>query len=409
MIQATSEFLTAIKSEGRQCIGKAIFMYDTPLTVSRTQVQSIDVASSANSELGSVQQDNLTIKILKGTLNDMQFNAIVDVEVFLGCIVGTVEQYVSIGTFVSDGWNKDDTTGTITVKLTSKINENATVDKNVISHNVSIKEYAKEVVYSIFNKVLTAGGVLDTTLDSAYLYKEKASEQLKLIAMATNGLFRYVNGFELVPYKISTPVLTLKQGHNESVIGISRITDYSKKSIDVQILKSFFSKSDIISLFSANNIKLPPGASNYPVVMNLGFPCNVKYFNFNKYGYLQDFIPGVTKSTILLSNGYDNIERILSLEVFGVKIVSNILGKKEKTDGSITYIENPYIQNNEQITALDKRIYNAISYRVRYRGNPCLQIGDTVTLEGVGNILITKHQMTLGSGFSGIIEGVCIT
>lgn len=407
MLQASSGFKQAIKADMRECVAKVRLNYSTPLVLFKDMIQGIDISSSADLEIGSIQNDNLNVRLMKNSITDAQFNQKVDVEVFIGCKVDSGYEYVSIGTFLADGWSKNDATGIITIRLTNKINTNAVPQENVIGVNESLKAYIGRVIQKVFGEPVIVGNILDATLPSAYLYYEDIKTQLKQLAMATNGLFRYVNGFELVPYKATTPVDTLKIGANELVMNVSRITDYSAKAPNVQILKTFFSKSEVISLFSSGNINLPASASQYPVEISLGYPVVAKYFSFKKYGYLSDYKVGVFKSTLYINNGYDT-PRSVSVEVFGTKIISTTLGTKV-SDGSITYIENPYIQLDSQVANIDKRIYSGISYRVAYRGNPTLQIGDTVAVEGIGNVLITKHSLNFTGALSGIIEGVCIS
>ena len=75
----------------------------------------------------------------------------------------------------------------------------------------------------------------------------------------------------------------------------------------------------------------------------------------------------------------------------------------------MTYIENPYIQTAEHVAALDKRIYQGVRYRLKFRGNPCYQVGDTLQVENIGNVLIYKRQLSFNGGLSGILEGVLVS
>ena len=75
-------------------------------------------------------------------------------------------------------------------------------------------------------------------------------------------------------------------------------------------------------------------------------------------------------------------------------------------DDTVSYLSNPYIQNSSQVTAHDLSIYNGEKYSFKSRIDPSLQIGDTITVFGVRNMLVTGTSYKFDGGLSGTIEGV---
>ena len=77
-----------------------------------------------------------------------------------------------------------------------------------------------------------------------------------------------------------------------------------------------------------------------------------------------------------------------------------------KSDDNITYISNPYIQTKAQIDALDISIYTGDKYSIKTRINPALQVGDTITIDSKGDMLVTSISYKFDGGLTGTIEGV---
>ena len=408
MITVTEAFLNAIRSDNRKCRGKVVLKYSTPITLENEQIQSIEESSSAEISLGTVQNDDLTVKVMPNVLTEEQFNQEIDVEIYIGCDVANVPAYVQIGTYKTNGWDKSKT-GVMTIRLTNKIDPTAIIPHNIIAKSGTfLEDYCEELILNVFaENLIVASGVTSQTLKKSWLMYDDITTQLKKMAEACNGLFRYTTGFELVPFKARTPVAILSIGPNEELLEVTRLSDYSKNKQQISVLRSEFSESTNTKLASSS--MQTQGGTNTKLELKTGGPVKVTYVVMgNEYGRLNGIIQGVTWCNVLIWDAYGDNKHIVPVEVYGNRVESVLKDTKLVTDGTITYIENPYIQTTEHVATLDKRIYEGIRYKLKYRGNPCYQIGDTIAVENIGNVLIYKRQLNYNGGLIGYMEGVLI-
>lgn len=408
MIDASQGFIQSIKSSARRVCSKIILHYDTDLILLDDKIISISAQSSAEIALGGLQDDLLTVELIKGAITDEQFNADIDISVFVGAYGGEVAEYVRIGKYTTNAWEKNDKTGIVTIELVSKINSKSIIPKNIIAEaGTFLEDYCEQLVLNVFAENLTvASGVTSQVLQKSWLMYDDITTQLKKMAEACNGLFRYTSGFELVSFKAGIPVATLSMGSNEELIEVTRLSDYSKTKEQVIILKSAFSVTTLDKLTSAN---ITMKGDSQVIELKTGSPTNVTYVTFGSgVGQLSDITQGITWCNVEIYPSYGEGTYNEQVEVWGSRVQSICKDSKVATDGSVTYMENPYIQTTEHIAALDKRIYEGIRYRLKYRGNPAYQVGDTVAVSGIGNLLIYKRQLSFNGGLGGILEGVFI-
>lgn len=410
MITVTEAFLNAIKNDNRKCRGKVVLKYSAPITLENEQIQSIEESSSAEISLGTVQNDDLTVKVMPNVLTDEQFNQEIDVEIYLGCDVANVPVYVPIGTYKTNGWDKSKT-GVITIRLTNKIEPTAIIPKNIVAESGTfLEDYCEQLILDVFVENLSvANGVISQILNKSWLMYDDITTQLKKMAEACNGLFRYTSQFELVPFKARTPVASLSIGPNEELLEVTRLSDYSKNKQQVSILKSEFSVTTMTKLASTNVSINNDGGTTKNINLQTGYPANVLYVLVGERGRLEGLVNGISTCTVQVYGVYSEGNYSFPVEVWGSRVQSIVKDAKVSTDGSVTYIENPYIQTTEHVAALDKQVYEGIRYRLKYRGNPCYQVGDTLAIEGIGNVLIYKRQLSYSGGLGGVLEGVLVS
>lgn len=398
MITVVDTFKTAMKANTREIRAKLILSYTIPLTLYRETIVSIDFSAQGEKSIGCVETNTIGIKLLSTALTEEQFNQEIDIEIFFGCVVNDIDTYISMGKYKSEKWLKDDY---ITIRCISKISDDEITSKNIVNTNISLKTYMQNTCNALYSTPFTCGNVLDSTLAKAYLYYPTKKEQLAKLAVATNGIIRYG---EIKPYKIGVPVDTLYEGSNELILSTKRLSDYVFTKQTIEILKSRFIGNDA-TLYSGN-VKLA-GHEITSIVINNGCVTEVIYVKLsNEYGRFDDIKNSINECTVFISNPYPDGHDI-KIEIVGEQVKSNIIGNK--TNNNVTYIENPYIQNNDQLAGFDDRIYNGVTYSIPYRGAPWVQVGDTVSVKDIGNLLVTKQQLKFNGGLTGTLEGVFIS
>lgn len=305
MITVTEAFLNAIKNDNRKCRGKVVLKYSAPITLENEQIQSIEESSSAEISLGTVQNDDLTVKVMPNVLTDEQFNQEIDVEIYLGCDVANVPVYVPIGTYKTNGWDKSKT-GVITIRLTNKIEPTAIIPKNIVAESGTfLEDYCEQLILDVFVENLSvANGVISQILNKSWLMYDDITTQLKKMAEACNGLFRYTSQFELVPFKARTPVASLSIGPNEELLEVTRLSDYSKNKQQVSILKSEFSVTTMTKLASTNVSINNDGGTTKNINLQTGYPANVLYVLVGERGRLEGLVNGISTCTVQVYGVY---------------------------------------------------------------------------------------------------------
>ena len=403
MISISEDFNNALKAQVIRARAKVVFNYATPLTLYRDKIISIDAISSGEIALGCVQDDKVTCRFSYDAFTIAQYNQRVDVELYFGCVVNDVEEYVLIGTYKTNRWQADDQEKFIEVELVSKISTDQ-VEDLLPATNVSLKDYITSACGVLMNETVTIGdSCLDATLSQCYLYAKTIKEQLKLFGVAINGVFRYVQGLECAPYKFTTDSKEIKLGANESLLYYKKENDYLDSKAIVQIMISAFTKSDNASLYSAT-VNIPKGVDSYNVKLDFGTPSIINYIQFKKYSYFYTVDASLWSAMLRLGVLTASVASRVDLTCYGVKIQSNVLGST--SDNSKTYISNPYIQNSSQAGSLDASIYTSDKYVLSLKGDPTIQIGDTIGVEGLGNIMVTKHSIKFDGSLLSTVEGV---
>lgn len=402
MITTTEAYKQAIKANVVKARAKVVFNYATPLTVNQEKIISINVQQRGEIALGCLQDDKINLELKADSLAPEQYGQEVTVKVYLGCEVNGSDEFVCIGTFKPTRWQKSDYV--ISVELGSNIPTKNITDV-LAAKDTLLSGYIELAVLNLMNENITIGTIVDGTLSSAYLYYKTVKEQLKALAFASGGIMRYRDGLELMAYKFGTPVDVYKEGASELILDkTGNSTDIVTTKQNYSLVRSVFSKEEDISIFSASGIRI---VGDYtPYEFSFSGACLVSYIMFkNYYTQYTDFKYGLFGGSVRLSTGYvEGNARYVDFSIIGAKILSLVVNST--SDDNVTYISNPYIQTSAQVSANSLSVYTGEKYSFKSRIDPSLQIGDTITVFGVGDMLVTVMNYKFDGGLSGTIEGV---
>lgn len=406
VITSTPAFNTTLKDTLRHIKVKLELLYTIPVILTNRHIITFNLNSTVEHGLGGIQQDTLDVHLLRNTLTAEQLNQKIDIALHVGLPNGETIEYIHVGTYKASRWliAKDNT---IKLECTTRLNTDILIKENVIRSNCKLNTYMQDVIKALYNNDLTVKvGCINPTLIDAYLIKPNILEQLGLLCEASQGILRYThNAFELVPFALSTPCCTLLEGKKELILSTAQDTDFLMDIKKVEILTSRFVKSATECLYSARDLELK-GHAHINIEAGVNGAIFLHYFNFDKYAYIADYAVGIDKVYLNIYNAYPS-DKTIGVEIWGQSVTSHVAESKNITDGSITYIENPYIQTDEHIRMFESSIFNAETKTLQYRGDPRLQIGDTVTVDGK-NILITSHTLNFNGGLTGEIKGVVL-
>lgn len=399
MITTTEAFKQAIKANVVKARANVVFNYATPLTISQEKIIGINVQQRGEIALGCLQDDKINLELKADALTSDQYGQDVTVKVYLGCVVNSVNEFVCIGTFKPTRWQKSDYI--ISIELGSNIPTKSIVEV-LAAQNVLLSEYITSAVNKLMDETITIGYIVDGTLDNAYLYYKTVKEQLKAFAFATGGIIRCRETLELVPYKYSTSVATYNEGIGEMILDKSgNSTDLITTKTNYNLVRSVFTKEEDTTLYSATGVRV---TEDYiPHEFSFSGAGLVKYFNFKKYSYFTDMKYGLFGGSVSLGSGYVGVTSNVDFSIIGTKILSTAIAT---VDDTVSYLSNPYIQTGAQVNAHSLDIYNGEKYSFKSRIDPSLQVGDTITIFGVGDMLVTGVNYKFDGGLSGTIEGI---
>ena len=400
MLTVSDDFKTAIKNNIVRVKSKLVFNYTDPITVEQNSIVSINVKQSGTQELGCVQDDKITINLIASTLTSDQYGQDVKVDVYIGCVVNGVDEYCCIGRFKPTKWEMTD------YGITIELGANIPTDKIktiLAMDNVTLTDYISTVAAEISLDAVATADIVDGTLNNAYLYYKTIKEQFNAFAFATNTIVRStVDGLVFGKYRRDTSVDTYKEGMGELILDkTSTAYDMVTESKNYALCRSIFTKTEEESLCSFNNYLVTEDYEQ--VEFDFSTPSIVKYIKFEQYSYFKKFLTSLWGGSICIGSGYVGQTAHVSFNIMGTRITSTALGK---SDDNITYISNPYIQTKAQIDALDISIYTGDKYSIKTRINPALQVGDTITIDSKGDMLVTSISYKFDGGLTGTIEGV---
>lgn len=406
MIQATGNFNTEIKSNIRNIDAYIEIVGTSIVEITRDKIIGIDFEAQGEVALGCFENNLVTVKVIKDSISTEVWNTDIRIKIVIST---SQDAYLKLGVFRSEYWKKGDDYDII--EFTNDFMD-ADITNIGYAENMQLSTYTCSVfadAVGLKDKVFNSG-MKDCLLPTYYLYSRTIKEQLKSLGFATNTIAKTaINSshnedavINFCKYYFSTPVDVLKEGSNELILKTSsNENDYIDKKKEIVVKKSRFLLEDLTSLYGAT-VRAEEEYIDYNI--DFGSPSLVKYIHFPLYGYYSSFNYGLFGGVISIGSGAEGVEKKTSFSIMGSKITSNVLGST--TDNTKTYLSNPYIQKDAQLAALDTTIYTAKKMSLQYRGNPCLEVGDTITLENIGDLLITRHTLRFDGGLSGAIEGV---
>lgn len=402
MITTTAAYKEAIKANMIKARAKVVFNYATSLTVSQEKIVSINVMQRGEVALGCLQDEKINMELKIDALTNEQYGQTnITVKVYLGCEVNGSNEYVCIGTFRPTRWQKNDYI--ITLELGMNIPA-----KNIIevlaAQNVLLTNYIVSAVNKLMSETITIGSVIDGTLDNIYLYYKTVREQLRAFAFATGGIIRYRESLELAPYKFGTPVAVYNEGTSELILDkIGNSTDLVTTKPNYSLVRSVFTKEEDTTLYSATSVRV--AGEHVPHEFSFNTPGLLAYLMFKNYNTaFSNLKYGLFGGSVNLSSGYtEGTAKYIDFSIIGTKIISTAIAA---VDDNVTYLSNPYIQTSSQVSTHSLNIYNGEKYSFKSRIDPSLQVGDTITVYGVGDMLVTGMSYKFDGGLTGTIEGV---
>ena len=400
MLATSDDFKKAIKDNVVKVKAKLVFNFASLITIEQDNIISINVKQTGTQEMGCVQDDKITATLIASALTSEQYGQTVCVDIYFGCIVNGTTEYCCIGRFKPTKWEKTD------YEMTVELGSNIPTDKIktiLAMDNVTLSDYIAATATDIGLDPIITTDIVDGILNNAYLYYKTVKEQINAFAFATNTVARStVNGIVFNKYSRGASVDTYKEGMGELILDKSNNTyDMITKKENYALSRSIFTKTEDKSLCSFNNYLV---TDNYEQLdFDFSTPSIVKYIKFEQYSYFKKFLTSLWGGSICVGSGYDGQTAYVTFNVMGTSITSTVLGK---SDDNITYISNPYIQTKAQIDALDISIYTGDKYSIKTRINPSLQVGDTITIEGKGDMLVTAISYKFDGSLTGNIEGV---
>ncbi|QEH69714.1 hypothetical protein [Cellulosilyticum sp. WCF-2] len=401
MITTTEAFKQAIKANVVKARARVVFNYATPLTIGQEKIININVMQRGEIALGCLQDDKINLELKADALTSEQYGQEVTVKVYLGCVVNSINEFVCIGTFKPTRWQKSGYI--ISLELGSNI-PTKNITEILAAQNVLLSDYIVSAISKLMCETITIGSIVDGTLGSTYLYYKTVKEQLKAFAFATGGIMRYRENLELMPYKFSTPVAVYKEDSGEMILDKSgNSTDLVTTKQNYNLVRSVFTKEEDTTLYSATSIRVT--GEHIPHEFSFGSPGLLSFVMFKNYNTsFSNLKYGLFGGSINLSSGYtEGSAKYIDFSIIGTKIISTAIAA---VDDNVTYLSNPYIQTSEQVNALSLDIYNGEKYSFKSRIDPSLQVGDTITVYDVGDMLVTSLNYKFDGGLSGTIEGV---
>ena len=401
MITTTDAFKQAIKSNVVKARAKVVFNYATTLTIDQEKIININVMQRGEIALGCLQDDKINLELKADALTSDQYGQDITVKVYLSCEIGGGDECVCIGTFKPTRWQRSDYV--ISLELGPNI-----PTKNIVevlaAQNVLLSEYITSAVNKLTGETITIGSIVDGTLDSTYLYYKTVKEQLKAFAFAGGGIIRYRENLEFTPYKFGTSVAIYKEGPNELILDKSgNSTDLVTTKQNYSLVRSVFTKEEDTTLYSATGVRVT--GEYIPHEFNFSSPGLLSFIMFKNYNTAFNNLKyGLFGGSVNLSSGYtEGTAKYIDFSIIGTKIISTAIAA---VDDNVTYLSNPYIQTSSQVSTHSLNIYNGEKYSFKSRIDPSLQVGDTITVYGVGDMLVTGMSYKFDGGLTGTIEGV---
>lgn len=292
-----------------------------------------------------------------------------------------------------------------------------------MAKNVDLHTYARRVVKAMNMEITYASGVVNPQLKLGYPKSYVLQDTLEEMAFAMNAtITTTTNGefgarlplivpftfnepsvsdnvfFKVKPFKIGTPVETLT--FQNSLIDY-KVEDSNEKFDRVSI--SLFNPSNSAQkALGAVTKSVPAMTTN----VNLGTsefenPCLTQVVHFNQDVDIKSFNIAINRVKLVVDTK-DISNEDLTIDFAGLDFAT--ISNFDEAESNSKIINNMYIQSPN---LYDSRIYLNDNITINYTGNPLIEVGDTVSIDGL-QVLVIEHELKFTGGLRGTMKGVVI-
>ena len=364
------------------------------------EIESLEYKAESNKELGTIEIELLRAKVLKSAIPAGSFNTNEQVSVEIE-VNGEICELCSL---TINLWKKADKSLFVEIEATSSFVYERNVPFIATKENITASAFIKEVMGTIGESCRFNG--LDQRLNVAMLSGNQLIDTLKLLAISTQSVIRYRDTLEFIPFKGSTAAESVN--YENMLLDTKDGSDKQAEFDKVNIMVYMPNKSDQKEIGKFEKATVPNGSSSFNLgTLKFDKPKLVSVISFDNDVDISEFSISSDKVTLAIRNGKSQTIDV-NTKIEGYDLLDNSLTSSEDTTNKIKNVQNIYIQDKDVISSYDTRIYTNPSVEVQYRGNPILEVGDTISIEEIGDVLICEHVLKFDGALSGEIKGVIL-
>lgn len=424
MLNYTGDFKTGINSASREVSAKIAYLSENDKInyLGGKDIQSLNYTSQGKKELGCVVK-----KVIEATLIYNENTSKLKNGSFINVIyVCSGECKVDIF-YINDLKSKNNKQ-LITlqaVDMVTYINDNPVDITMPLVRDTTLKNYIETMFKALKFEYRISDDISNPKLVIGYPKSTAIVETLEEMAIASNSMialkctdtfgitlpFYLPRSFDellisntvdghVQPFRFDNPCTNIEQYINYEIDD-----DSADVWNDVRICLFFPGSSDQKNIGSMKTL-VPPSTTNYDVgKVNFQSTCVPQIckvvnerINISKYRLGSDNFNICLNNTSPLSQ---NIEA----EFLGIDIKeASALEATTENNSNIKVINNLYIQGP---SIYDTRIYKSKNISIKYFGNPLIEVGDTITIDGI-TVLVIEHSLKYSGGLRGTIKGVVL-
>lgn len=412
MLQATGDFETAIKENCRDIGLKITFTSNCEnYVIEGDVIIEVNYTSQTEKELGGV-----VLKLLDARLRSTDNTKLLE----RGSIIQLT--YVCNGECECDIMYIDyakEKNNVITIQaydLLTYLSNNSTATMP-LDRNVQLKQYMQKVFKSLSIKAFISDDIVSPNLSVAFPKSTSLLQTFKELAIASNSLIHFG---QTGHYGAKLPLL-LPQLLNQKIVG----AEVNKMCFGntVESIDSYISYTKIDDGSNKyDEVRIPIYSPNLTTDRKVGtmkclIPQNVSGYCPGTVELENTFIPSVIKINSIIEvdsisignntcalyfNNSSALAKEIEAEIYGSSIENtSILDASTDNTSKVKVVNNMYIQS---AAAYDSKIYKSNDIEISYFGNPLIEVGDTVSIDGM-NVLVLEHTLKFTGGLRGTIKG----
>ena len=414
MLKYTGNFLVAINDNVREVGIKITYTHnDIKCLIQGDEVMEVTYTSQGKKEMGCV-----VLKVVDATLrlNDntkqLQEGMFIDL------------------TYICDGECQTDIfyinylkpkNNTLTVQAVDLLTYLAdTVSpKMPLNKDVYLKDYMANICSSLKLPLEVDADIVNPKLTLAYPKSTSILETFRELSVACNGIINFGLTQRLGAYlPFYLPVLLENRLIGASIkrfaggapqatinqyIKYSIVKDSSNKYDDVKVCMFFPTQGEQTEIGTLKAL-IPASTTNYSLgTVNFSNTCIPQVLKFNDRVQVDKYTLGSTSCGLTMSNT-GTTDQAIECTFYGLNIENAATLEDEADSNNIKTIKNMYIQS---IATYNTDIYKNDDIEISYFGNPCIEVGDTISIDGM-TVLVVEHILKYTGGLRGTIKGVIV-